>query len=67
MDGSDNIVNKDVLDTVSTTLHVTKRLVCAKEAVTLDGVVINVMNVMYISVGRYVKYRFGNTHAQKIL
>lgn len=67
MDGSDNIVNKDVLDTVSTTLHVTKRLVCAKEAETLDGVVINVMKVMYISVGRFVKYRFGNTHAQKIL
>ena len=67
MDGTDNIVNKDVLDTVSTTLHVTKRLVCAKEAVTLDGVVINVMKVMYISVGRYVKYRFGDTHAHKIL
>lgn len=66
MDGTDNIVNKDVLDTVSTTLHVTKRLVCAKEAVMLDGVVINVMKVMYISVGMYVKYRFGNTHAQKI-
>ena len=67
MGGMDNIVNKDVLDTVSTTLHVTKRLVCAKEAVMLDGVVLNVMKVMYISVGRYVIYRFGNTHAQKIL
>ena len=66
MGGTDNIVNKDVLDTVSTTLHVTKRLVCAKEAVMLDGVDINVMKVMYISVGRYVKYSFGNTHAQKI-
>ena len=47
MAGTDNIVTRRVLDTVSTTPHVTRRLVCVTEAVMLDGKGINVMKVRY--------------------
>ena len=47
MDGTDNIVTRRALDTVSTTLHVTRRQVCATETVMLDGEVINVMKVRF--------------------
>ena len=45
MDGTDNIVTRRALDTVSTTQHVTRSMVCVTEVVMLDGKVINVMKV----------------------
>lgn len=45
MDGTDIIVNKDALDTVSTMLLVTRGLVCVTEAVMPDGVGMHVIKV----------------------
>ena len=45
MDGTVITVTRRLLDTVSTMLHVTRRLVCVTEVVLLVGVVINVMKV----------------------
>lgn len=45
MDGTDNIVTRRALDTVSTTLYVTRRLVCVTGAVMPDGVGIHVIKV----------------------
>ena len=47
MDGMVNTVTKHVLDTVSTTLHVTRGLVCVTGVVLLDGVDTNVKKVRY--------------------
>ena len=45
MGGTDNIVTRPALDTVSTMLHVTRGQVCVTRVVLLDGEVINVMKV----------------------
>ena len=50
MDGMDSIVTRRALDTVSTMLHVTRRLVCVSGVVLPDGVVTNVMKVRFIRV-----------------
>ena len=55
MDGTDSIVTRRVLDTVSTMLHVTRELVCVTEPVLPVGQVINVMKVRYTRA--YKQYR----------
>lgn len=47
MDGTDNIVMKSVLDTVNIMLHVTRGMDIVTQDVLLDGVVLNVIQVLF--------------------
>lgn len=47
MDGTDNIVMKSVLDTVNIMLHVTRGMDTVTQDVLLDGVVLNVIQVLF--------------------